>query len=261
MNFYPRHLGDYSTAAGHLSLLEHGTYTRLLDTYYAREGPIPADQAARLIGARSGEELAALESVLNEFFVLQNGKWSQARCDAEIERFHEKQRKATASANARWRVGESQCDGSADAMRSHCEGNAPNNQKPRAKIEDSPDGLLSTAAPPTIPDCPHRQIIALYGRHLPTLAQPRPELWGGEAATALRARWRWLLTARRENGEPYARDEDEGLAWFGRFFESVSASDFLSGRSGKFNASLQWLVKAGNFSKVIAGNYSNREAT
>ena len=41
MNFYKRHIGDYIKKAGHLTLLEHGIYARLMDVYYTREAGIP----------------------------------------------------------------------------------------------------------------------------------------------------------------------------------------------------------------------------
>ncbi|WP_432778176.1 YdaU family protein [Burkholderia gladioli pv. alliicola] len=84
MNFYKRHIGDYLKDTAHLSLLEHGVYTRLLDVYYTREAGIPEAQAARLIGARSKDELNALEAVLTEFFELVDGTWTQPRCEREI---------------------------------------------------------------------------------------------------------------------------------------------------------------------------------
>ncbi|UUX38864.1 YdaU family protein [Burkholderia contaminans] len=85
MNFYKRHIGDYLKDTAHLSLLEHGIYTRLLDVYYTREAGIPEIQAARLIGARSKEEIEALRVVLDEFFELIDGTWLQQRCEREIE--------------------------------------------------------------------------------------------------------------------------------------------------------------------------------
>ncbi|MCR4300186.1 MAG: YdaU family protein [Sulfuricaulis sp.] len=85
MNFYKRHVGDYLRDTAHLSLLEHGIYTRLLDVYYTRECAIPEDQAARLIGARSKDEREAVERVLEEFFTLQSHGWVQSRCEREIE--------------------------------------------------------------------------------------------------------------------------------------------------------------------------------
>lgn len=84
MNFYKRHIGDYLKDTAHLSLLEHGVYTRLLDVYYTREAGIPDDQAARLIGARARDEVAALKVVLGEFFELVDGTWVQQRCEREI---------------------------------------------------------------------------------------------------------------------------------------------------------------------------------
>lgn len=69
------------------------------------------------------------------------------------------------------------------------------------------------------------------------------------------------MTAKRgKDGARYATTEDEGVAWMGRFFGYVSKSDFLMGRQGSFVCSLQWLMKADNFNKVVQGNYDNREA-
>ncbi|WP_063892748.1 YdaU family protein [Burkholderia ubonensis] len=85
MNFYKRHIGDYLKDTAHLSLLEHGVYARLLDVYYTRESGLPEAQAARLVGARSKDELEALRVVLEEFFELVDGVWIQQRCEREIE--------------------------------------------------------------------------------------------------------------------------------------------------------------------------------
>ncbi len=89
MNYYERHLGDYSKNAAHLSLLEHGVYVRLMDVYYAREGPIPESRAARLIGAATPETLQALQDVLQEFFELRDGFWHQDRCNEEIDAYRQ----------------------------------------------------------------------------------------------------------------------------------------------------------------------------
>lgn len=125
-------------------------------------------------------------------------------------------------------------------------------RKPSASTADKP---------PPIPACPHRKILALYAESLPMLPQPKPELWAGQRAKHLSARWKWLLTATKRSGERYARTEDEALDWFRRFFVYVAESDFLTGRSGKFTTcDLGWLVNEENFAKVVQGNYENREA-
>ncbi len=147
MNYYERHIGDYLKDTAHLSLLEHGIYSRLLDVYYTRECGIDAGTAARLIGARSKEERGALESVLNEFFVLQGGIWTHKRCDREIARYQDKQRKASASANARWNRASAHSDGTADAMRTHTEGNAPNHQTPDTSNQENKARALAGEKP------------------------------------------------------------------------------------------------------------------
>lgn len=87
MNYYERHLGDYARDAAHLSMLEHGAYTLLLDRYYATESPIPEDQVYRIARARTPEECEAVDVVLAEFFVLEDGAYHQKRCDEEIARY------------------------------------------------------------------------------------------------------------------------------------------------------------------------------
>jgi len=125
-------------------------------------------------------------------------------------------------------------------------------------VEERDKSLSSTSALPKLPDCPHLEILELFGKHLPTLAQPRPESWDGKRAENLRARWRWVLTKTRKNGERYAEDKAQGLAWFDRFFSYVADSDFLMGRAGNFTATIDWLVNQTNFAKVLDGNYENR---
>lgn len=100
MNYYPFHLGDYATHTAHLDMLEDLAYRRLLDLYYLREAPIPADvqEAARLIRMKAQSEY--VEAVLREFFELSEDGWRHGRCDEELARMQDKQAKARASAEA-----------------------------------------------------------------------------------------------------------------------------------------------------------------
>jgi len=86
LNFYPHHIGDYLTATAHLTWQEDCAYRRLLDVYYSREQALPTEmaQACRLVRASSKEEKKAVETVLNEFFVLIDSGWSHSRCEEEI---------------------------------------------------------------------------------------------------------------------------------------------------------------------------------
>jgi len=90
MKHYPRHIGDYLRDTGHLTLLEHGVYGRLLDIYYAGDGPIQMDfdTLARKITARSAEEKAALQAILAEFFTAsETGAWVNKRCEATLAKY------------------------------------------------------------------------------------------------------------------------------------------------------------------------------
>lgn len=109
------------------------------------------------------------------------------------------------------------------------------------------------------PNCPHQKIIELFGNHLPTM--PYPRVWEGQRQQNLAARWRWVLTAKKPDGAPYATDTESALSFFDRFFGYVAKSDFLTGRDGKWQGcDLGWLVKAENFAKVVSGNYENKVA-
>jgi len=271
LNYYPFNVGDYAAHTAHLEPMEDLAYRRLLDQYYLREGPLPADVQATAKLVRMRSMLADVEAVLNEFFVLTEDGWRHNRCDAEVERMQDKQAKARASglasANARKQRVEQPFNEritSVESKSTNVEqtlGNTPANVQlptptptPTPKIEDIP------SSSPTLPSCPHDDLIGLYRQHLPNLPQPRKELWTGPRARNLQSRWRWVLTATRDDGTRYAETTDQAIGWFNRFFEAVAESDFLTGRDGKWQGcDLAWLVKAENFAKVVQGNYANRE--
>ncbi len=268
MNYYKRHIGDYAAATRHLSLLEHGVYCLMLDVYYTSEKALPVDTRAvqRLVNARSEEERAAVDVVLEEFFEKHADGWHQSRCDEEI---HHKQAKAETN-QALGRMGgrpkvitdsvipESQSlKHESESVSSHETSRNPSH-KPVTNSQYS-DADASVAG--GLPACPHIRLLELFGQRLPVLPQPKPELWAGKSADAMRARWKWVLTAKRTNGKRYATDAAEALDWFDRFFGYVAGSDFLTGRNGKWtNCDLGWLMKADNFAKVVQGNYENKEA-
>jgi len=98
MNYYPFHIGDYASHTAHLEPLEDLAYRRMIDLYYLREDSLPDDiqEIARLI--RMKPHTAEIECVLNEFFILADGRWINERADAEIAAMLDKQAKARASA-------------------------------------------------------------------------------------------------------------------------------------------------------------------
>ncbi len=93
MNFYQHHLGDWAAATAHLTLVEDAVYSRMIRRYYVNELPLPMDHAevCRLVGARSKAERSAVDSVLAEFFSLEDDGYHQSRCDAEIADYRKRQ--------------------------------------------------------------------------------------------------------------------------------------------------------------------------
>lgn len=134
MNHYPRHIGDIAKDTAHLSQGQFGAYDLLLDWYYAHEKPIPLDKSFlyAITRAHTKPEKTNTDAVLAWFFKESPEGWKQKRCDEELAKYAEKSLKASESASARW--GKSHKKKDADAMRTHCEGNAShkpvtNNQK------------------------------------------------------------------------------------------------------------------------------------
>lgn len=291
MNYYEHHLGDYLRDTAHLSMLEDGAYRRLLDAYYIKEAPLPAPlrDVFRLVRAQSKQDREAVETVLREFFDETPEGWKHNRCEREVARFQDKQRKAKASAEARWGKPQAQSDGnatadanaSADAMRTHSEGNAPR-ARPQTPVtsHQSPDektSNLSVAparpsadqpAPAPVgnpkkgpPDCPHLEVLALWAEVLPAMPQHLPSQWKGTRADHLRARWREVAT------EKGWTDKAQGLAYLRKFFGYVGQSPFLTGRkppgpgrSKSFTVELEWLVNPTNWARVHEGKYHEETA-
>ena len=134
-----------------------------------------------------------------------------------------------------------------------------------ASLSASPQQTEPDEPEDGVPPCPFDSLIDSYEAALPVLPTVRRSLFAkGANGKALRARWRWVMTAKHERGERkgerLAITAEDGRAWFSRYFEYVADSDFLSGRNGKFQScDLGWLVTAANFEKVLSGKYHHEQ--
>lgn len=297
MNYYERHIGDYIRDTVSLTMLEDGAYNRLLDQYYQSERPLPADKKEiyRLARANSAAERKAVDYVLQRYFEATDEGYRQKRCDEVIEEFwerdqgkeskrendRERQRRArerraqlfdqlrahgvVPAFNTPTRELQAQLsrvterDESKDVTRDNTATQTPipttqHITTANAVVVDS-DGaadLSLTLPEPKVgrPDCPHQAIIALYHELLPMCPGIRD--WTPARAQALRARWN--EDAKRQN-----------LDYWRKFFAYVAESEFLTGRArttdGRrpFVASLDWIIKAENFTKIREGRYHNEQ--
>lgn len=160
------------------------------------------------------------------------------------------------------------------AQEQHTGSNAPSPSPSPSPtvIQEAKASLSASSQPPDaeepddgVPPCPFESLIDSYEAALPAMPTVRRSLFvNGANGKAMRARWRWVMTAKHERGERtgerLASTAEEGKAWFMRYFAYVADSDFLSGRNGKFPAcDLSWLVNAGNFEKVLSGKYHGEQ--
>lgn len=95
-------------------------------------------------------------------------------------------------------------------------------------------------------NCPTEQLLALYHETLPMC--PRVQKMTDTRERLLRARWR----------------EHPDIELWRQYFAIVRESKFLTGKANgsrdraPFLADFEWLIKPGNFAKVMEGKYDNR---
>lgn len=112
-------------------------------------------------------------------------------------------------------------------------------------MEKEETTYVETRVSTRIPACPKNLILDLYHQMLPVA--PRVIKWTSSRDMWLRSRWR----------------EHPDLELWRQFFEIVSKSKFLTGRAKPspdrkpFIADLEWLIRPGNFAKVMEGKYDD----
>jgi hypothetical protein len=138
----------------------------------------------------------------------------------------------------------------------------PNQEQEQEQEQEQDEETSSPLSAAGLPTCPHLKLLDLFGKHLPELPQPKPELWKGAKSKHMRARWVWVMTATKSsNGKRYAESAEQAVDFFDRYFGYVAKSDFLTGRNGKWsNCTLAWLMEEANFAKVLEGTYENKAA-
>jgi uncharacterized protein YdaU (DUF1376 family) len=240
MHYYKRNLGDYAKKAGRLTMLQHGAYTLLIDACYDREKFPTLDEAIEWTWASTEAEIEAVKFVLNRFFILdKDNQYVQDRILQELLEYHSK-----ADKNKQIAIEREANRKQMNTKRERTVNEPSPNQEPITNNHKPIKNIVSN----DIADCPHQEIIELYRTILPMGTIPRA--WDKNRATQLKARWR--EDVKRQN-----------LDWWKGFFEYIAQSDFLSGkippREGfkQFVISMDFIIKASNFTKIREGHYHN----
>jgi uncharacterized protein YdaU (DUF1376 family) len=249
MHYYQFNIGDYASHTRHLSIIEDIAYRRLLDSYYLHEHPLNSGLAsvARLIGMREYED--EVLAVLNEFFELTENGWISSRADKEIAHYHSKIEQASkagkASAERRSNVR------STDVQPTNNQEPLTINQEPI--IKEGKPSLSGTTFPP----CPHKELLSLWGKHLPHLTQPRS--WEGTRQANMKQRWIQAGKPSAYSPEGYKTTE-AGVKWWDSFFgyiaNDTSLSNGFENKDRTWKPDLEWVVNATNFQKIIDGKYA-----
>ena len=249
MHYYKKNIGDYAKKAGRLTMLQHGSYTLLLDACYDREKFPTLDEAIEWTWASTTEEVEAVTFVLKKFFVLEDGVYVQNRIREELENFH-----INSETNKRIAIEREAKRKDKNTNREQSVNEPSPNHKPITNnhIKESKDSLSSAK----LPTCPHQEILELYKKHLPQLAQPR--VWDGVRQTNLRQRW--LQAAKPSVFSPQGYStQAEGMAWWDSFFSYIANDTKLAQgfetKDRTWRPDLVWIVNATNFAKIIDGKY------
>lgn len=272
MNYYEHHIGDYAAATAHLSLTEDAVYSRMLRRYYLQEVPLPVEvtQVARLVGARTPDELEAVRSVLGEFFSLSDDGWHNKRADAEIARYREKCAHAANSAAKRWGKKGAMPPhdardatalpphslGNATAMPTHADGNAhqtpdsihQDEQEPRASLDARTQRVVNIAqamirggVPPVRVNRSDPRLVALADREPPISPDLVEAVSREGTATGKTPPWIWATVLGRLGDA--ARPGKRGGAAFTRTVAQIYETGALTRGELPFEeGGVQWVT-------------------
>lgn len=126
----PIYVGDYLKDTGDLTLTEHGAYFKLLMSYW-QKGCLEhcLEKCSRIAGAYTQAEREAVQSVVERFFIAEDGMLYNKRMTAELERAKAKrdaaQSKARKAAESRWNNASSNAPSIHQAMHEDMLGTCP----------------------------------------------------------------------------------------------------------------------------------------
>lgn len=101
-------------------------------------------------------------------------------------------------------------------------------------------------------DCPYKELVAAYNEILGPYLGMCQKLTPTRQKT-VQARWRDCM----KDGD--FKTQDEGIAYFRRYFEYIKTCDFLMGNNGRdWRADFDWIFKQQNYTKICEGKYLSR---
>lgn len=225
--WYARNIIDYRRKTSHLSLIEHGVYTILLDHYYDTGEPLPANEVhlQRICRAIAPQEVEALRTIISQFFELLDGCYHNKTADEELVKrkiiSENKRRDKKAAANG---------GSNEPQMQPICTPGAP----PNADTDTYTDTLKKER------ECAPEEIKKAF------------DDWNEIARSCGLPEARELNKTRKQK----IRDRIASGKW-PECLQIIRESKFLQGEKG-FRATLDWILEPSHFTKIVEGNYSEK---
>jgi len=233
---------DFEAKTSHLTLAEDGAYNRLLRICWMTSGcTIPDDDAWIMRRLRVDQETfdSVVRVVIGEFFTSEKGRLSNAKLSrifAETNEAHQK------------RVSAGSKGGKAKALKTNDTESSNALAKPKQPepepeldIREESTNVLLQSAPPAIDEI--AKAVSAYN------------------ATAARVGWpsvQKLTPARRAAVRGRLKDAGGAEGWE-IALAKAEASPFLRGERGGFSCTFDFLSKQANFTKLMEGNYDERD--
>lgn len=253
--WYARHYKDYAQDTSHLSIIEHGAYTLLLDQYYLTGKPLSSNflNLARQMRCISRNEKQALKTILDFYFVLEIDGYHNHRADIEIKKRREVIEKRAAlgkeGAEKRWQK-LSGDDGNSYSKSHSKQDGKPNSKSMQIQIQIHKEDLDTNVSlfseeksqekpKQEKPKIHYQEIVDLYHLTLPTL--PAVKVFSDKRKKMVST----LCTK---------YDKAMSIDWWRNYFARVAESEFLLG-STNWCADFEFLTNYNNMIKVIEGKY------
>lgn len=244
MHYYQFNISVWALHTSHLTVEEDGVYRRLLDYYYDTESPIPKETKTVIRRLRLGNYEEIVDSILNEFFHLEDDGWHNNRADIEISEYKNKANKARENGKKGGRPKKESEEETKPVILANQE---ETESKANYELLTNNYELLTnikTSSPSE--NVPVQELVELFNKSFPEL--PKVKMITDKRRTAVRKRW-------LENKERMPT-----LERWEAFFQYVRGSDFLMGRTAKpwEGFCFDWLMTPSNFVKILEGNYHGK---
>jgi uncharacterized protein YdaU (DUF1376 family) len=244
----PFYLNDYLADTVLLTLQQHGVYLLLMCHYWNHaNAPANADDLHVICRCRNDADRDAVAFVVQKFFTSDGTRLYQKRLDKELLKAGDisgKRQKAALAKHAN-----AHANAHANEMQLHAQSQSQSQSQSQLQLKpkEEPLNLLSPDEPvDAISRIPYEEIRMAYNKFCPSFSKAQD--LNDARKNAIRLRW---VHYKKHDGGP--------LLIFDTLFKKAEASDFISGRNGKWagKRGIDWLLNAANMVKVLEGNYDN----